>query len=179
MSTTRKNSKSGRWGRRAVWAILLVIVGSTMVWVYSIFNPSWRVRVYITNIPAGTNFISLVADSGGALCNMDWSPSDELSIPFIMHPAECIWSHPRVPNLAELDWDAYVQWQQGERYGVVTRNTTGTWNVCWIEADAIPVRGQRLFGNRVGTFDLATGKTVPLLEAQLEALGLDKALVLD
>ena len=163
----------------AVWVSLLVIFVAVTLWAYCIFNPPWRVCVHLTNIPAGTTFVSLVADSGGALHNMDWSPRSEISVPFTMHPADCIWSVQNPDNL-DVDWHSYVRWQPGERYGVVTRSTDGTWNVAWFEADSVPIQGRLwLLGGGEASFDITAGRTAPLPAEQLRTLGLDEVAALD
>jgi hypothetical protein len=165
--------------RVVVWVSLLVIVAAGAFWAYRSFNPPWRVRVHLTNIPVGTNFVSLVADSGEALRNMEWSPNSELSVPFTMHPARCIWSFQN-PDRPKVDWHAYVRWQPGERYGVVTRSRDGTWRISWFEADSAPIRGRRwLLGGGEASFDITAGRTVPLSAEQVRTLGLDKVVDLN
>lgn len=153
---------------------LLAVVAGGALWVFLGVNPPWRVRVNVANLPVGTHYASLVADSGGTIRNMEWSPQSELMVPFTVHPAACIWSA-HDPDRPEVDWPAYVRWQSGERYGVVTRHTDGTWRVTWFGAEAVPVRGQRwLLGRGEAAFDLAAGRTVPLAAERVRALGLDE-----
>ena len=64
----------------------------------------------------------------------------ELSILTTMHPARCSWSRQN-PDNPKVNWDAYVRWQPGERYGVVTRTKAGIWRVSWFEANAVPLPG--------------------------------------
>lgn len=172
--TNQQSPVSGRRKRVVVGVILLAVAAAAALWVNNIFSPPWRVRVHIANIPKGTTFASLVAESGGTLSNMEWSPSNELSTPFTMHPAECIWSY-QTPDDPKVNWHAYVRWQPGERYGLVTRSTDGTWRVSWFGADSVPIRGRlRLFGGGEVSFDVAGGQTVPLTVEQVKALGLQK-----
>ena len=94
-------------------------------------------------------------------------------MPFTMHPVACNWSF-HDPDRPAVDWHAYVRWQPGERYGVVTRHTDGAWRVSWFGAEAVPVRGRQwLFGGGEATFDVAAGQTVPLAAEQVQTLGLD------
>lgn len=165
--------------RVVVWVILLAVAVAAALWLRSIFSPPWRVLVDITNIPTGTNFASLVVDSGGILSNMDWSPSSELATPFTMHPAQCIWSYQN-PENPRVWWNAFVRWQPGERYGVVTRSTDGTWRVSWFGADSVPIEGRLwVLGGGKASFDLSAGQTVPLSAEQVKSLGLDKVLGLE
>ena len=171
---TQQSPVPARRKRVVVWVILITVVAAAALWVGSIFSPPWRVRVYIANIPGGTNFASLVADSGGTLSNMEWSPNSELSMPFTMHPAQCNWSYQN-PDNPKVDWHAYVRWQPGERYGVVTRSTDGTWRVCWFETDSVPIRGRLwVLGGGEASFDVAARQTAPLPMEQVRALGLEK-----
>jgi hypothetical protein len=160
--------------RVVVWASLLVAVAAGAFWGYRSFNPPCRVRVHLATIPVGTDFACLVADDGGAMRTMDWSPSSELSIPFTMHPADCGWSYQN-PDRPKVDWHAYVRWQPGEQYGVVTKGTDGTWRVTWFQAEAVSIPRLRwFFGCGEATFDLALGRTVPLPAEQVQTLGLAK-----
>jgi hypothetical protein len=106
---------------------------------------------------------------------MEWSPKSEILVPFTMHPAQCVWSEQN-PDNPKVDWDAYVRWQPGERYGVVTRSTSGIWRVTWFEANAVPIRGRLLIlgGGKVA-FDLSLGQTVLLPREQIRWLGLEAA----
>lgn len=162
--------------RRVVIRVTLITFFlSGVFWVYGIFNPSWRVRVYILNLPAGTYFVSLIAESEGTLRNMDWSPTSELSTPFTMHPADCSWSCLVNPVDPKVDWHAYVQWQSGRRYGVLTQDTGGSWRVIWFEADKSPIPGlKRFLGVGEATFDVVVGKMMRLPAEDVIALGLDK-----
>ena len=100
----------------------------------------------------------------------------ELSDPFTLHPARCVWSYQN-PDNPKVNWDAYVRWQPGERYGVVTRSTAGAWRVSWFEANAVPLRGRWWpFGGGEASFDVTAGQMVPLSAEQLTTLGLDKVL---
>lgn len=175
MSATSQHSPVPFRRRRAiVCALLLVIVAGAAFGVRSYFVPPWRVRVHLTNIPVGTKYASLVADSGGDLRNMEWSPTSEFATPFTMHPAQCIWSYHN-PDNPKVDWNAYVHWQTGQRYGVATRSTDGTWRVHWFESDAVPIRGRRwLLGGGEASFDITAGQVVGLSAEQVRALGLDK-----
>ncbi len=164
--------------RAVLWVFLLAVVAGAAIGVCHFFSPTWRVRVDVTHIPPGTAFLSVAAESGGAVLNMDWSPANELSIPFTMHPATCTWSYQR-PNNPNVNWDAYVRWQPGTLYGIVTRKTDGTWWVHWFEADAVPLKGRWWLGGGRASFDLTAGQMVPLSGELVAALGLDKVVGLD
>ena len=155
-----------------VASVLSAVIAAAVFWLYQSFHPSWRVRVSAINIPVGTDFASFVAESDGILSNMEWSPKSEIHLPFTMDPASCIWSIQN-PDNPKVDWNAYVRWQPGERYGVVTRNTSGTWRVTWFEAGAVPIRGRLLvLGGGEVAFDLSLGQTELMPADQVRSLGL-------
>jgi hypothetical protein len=146
---------------------LLVFLG------YSCQNPPDRVRIHVTNIPRGIAFLSLAALRDGRLQSMAWSPKYIFN-PLSMHPADCIWSH-QDPEDPKVDWDAYVHWERGERYGIVTRDTAGGWWITWFDPSAVPLTGHLpLLGGGEVHFDLSQGVTEPLSAGQLTELGLDK-----
>lgn len=161
--------------RGVVRAVVITIVLLAIFGVYRSFNPPWRVRIHITNIPTGTYFVSMVSDSDGKLRNMEWSPNSELSIPFTMHPANCIWSFQQDTKHPKVDWDAFVRWELGERYGVLTRDTTGVWRVGWFKAESTSISWYKWFLGRGETaFDVSKGTMIPLPDEQVIALGLDR-----
>ena len=173
-ATDLRNPVRFRRKRLVVWALLLAVVAAGAFWTYRFFNPPWRVRVHIENIPTGTDFACLVSDSGGMARSMEWSPKSELSTPFTMHPARCVWSY-QSPDHPKVNWNAHVRWEPGERYGVVTRNAADIWRVSWFEANTVPLRGRSwLFGGGEASFDVYEGQMVPLSAEQVKSLGLEK-----
>src|SRR6185437_3210373 len=101
---------------------VILIAGAVCLGMYLFFNPSDRVKVTISQLRRVTVFISFVSESNGVMQNIDWYPRSELRIPFTMRPSESVWSSLELKEVPKIDWDAYVKWQLGERYGVVTRN---------------------------------------------------------
>lgn len=160
-----------------VWAAVLAVAGGALA-VRWFTAPPWRVRVHVANLPAGTDFACLAAESDGTLHALDWSPPGILPPPLTMHPAQCGWSLQR-PEDPKVDWHAYVRWRPGERYGVVTR-TAGVWRVHWFDADAVPLRG-RWWPVRGGeaAFDVAVGQAASLSAGQVAAMGLSDVRVGD
>jgi hypothetical protein len=151
----------------------LLIVAVLVYFVYSCQNPSDRVRLYATNIPRGTDFLSVAALRGGRLHSMAWSPK-HIFDPMTMHPADCSWSHLIHPNNPQVDWAAYVRWQWGDRYGIVTRDTEGNWRITWFDISTVSLEGHKpLLGGGEVRFDMSQGVTEPLTDRQRTELGFD------
>jgi hypothetical protein len=92
-----------------------------------------------------------------------------------MHPGQCVWSAQN-PSNPKVDWNAYVQWHDGQRYGVVTHTTTGSWEVAWFAKEQVPLRGKRwLLGGGGVEFDLAEAIWEPLPADQVQRLELEKS----
>ena len=73
-----------------------------------------------------------------------------------------------------MDWNAYVRWVPGRRYGVVTRDRQLAWRVIWIDNDKVRRTGNRpVLGGGEVHLDVSEGEAVPLRPDEVETLGLD------
>jgi hypothetical protein len=152
--------------------VLCASCGSLGVFVLQAFDPPDRVRVFVSSIPKGIDFLSLATSTDGEAISLDWSPAGELRLPLTIHPADASWSY-RNPWPPSIEWHAYVHWRRGQRYGVVTRTVDGQWQVAWFDADEVPLLGKRwLLGGGRAKFDLAGRKAEPLGAWDLYCLGL-------
>jgi hypothetical protein len=146
---------------------LAVVVACCSSFVY--FRTSNNVWVSITNLPEGTKFVSVAYDKGSQLHSMNAVSGRPLGT--IMHPANWIWSYQtyeRPGNPSVHDWEATVEWRDGDRYGAVTCDENGIWRVAWFAPN---VRQENS-----ATFDLSQGMSVPLTEKQVTELELGKVL---
>jgi hypothetical protein len=163
-------SRKSRWG--CVGFLSLVAIGLGL-WGYFAFNPRDRIRVTFRNVPPGTTFLSIIAETDGLASNMNWSP--QLILPFEMAPGRCTWSRRFPDNGHEDETHYFVMWIEGARYGLVTRNTDKQWSVTWFGAAAVPLEGRIfLLGGGRATFDMVRGKTEAFPLGKVEALGLDE-----
>jgi hypothetical protein len=128
------------------------------------FGAAGAVKIGVTNLPGGTRYASVVADSGGQIQNMDWLVKTAM-IRGRMHPQQCVWSYHDGKN-PKINWDAYVCWVEGERYGVLTCNEKDEWRVTWFGSD---VRR-----NSVAHFDITKGTPGTAIPEQVQSLGLEK-----
>src|SRR5438270_470122 len=81
-------------------------------------------------------------------------------------PAEgSSWKYPDEEN-PQFYADALVSWIEGDRFGIVTCDQVGVWQVTWFGPEVRRV-------NRAD-FNMAKGKVDALAPAQLKTLGLDK-----
>jgi hypothetical protein len=149
--------------------LLAVAALAGAVGVYGVFYPPDRVRVFVEHLPAGTRFVCLVASGDDGSQCLDWSPSNELGIPFAMHPAKCVWSYTRESDPSRLDWDAYVRWVPAREYGVVVRCGDGQWQAVWFSAAEVTPGG--VWGGRAA-FDCAGRAVSPVPEATAREIGL-------
>jgi hypothetical protein len=177
-ATPQPNEPKSRAGRyRTPWAIkalLITFVILLLLTIYFGFRLPNRVRIAVTNIPTGTRYASLVAEADGELKNMFWLvPSPFLAVPSAMHPAKCVWSDQSSEGPPRVDWDAFVQWEWGTRYGVVTRSETRIWHVTWFTADQVAICGRvPVFGGATAAFDLSQGQKELLPAEAVNKLGL-------
>jgi hypothetical protein len=140
---------------------------------YFTCNPSDRVEVAFRNVPAGIHYLSVVVEVDGALRHLDWSIPGGLGVPGWMSPPDCTVSF-RNPDKPNEKANYFVRWEDGTRYGVVSRKTDKTWWVDWFEPEAVPLEGRAVvFGGGKAEFDLGKGKREPLPPAQVKALGLE------
>ncbi|HEY1191072.1 MAG TPA: hypothetical protein VGE74_25790 [Gemmata sp.] len=122
----------------------------------------------VAHLPADTRFVCLVASGAdGARC-LDLSPSNELGIPFAMHPAKCTWSYRWDRDSERSDWAAYVRWVAAREYGVLVKSGAGTWQAVWYPAAEV---SPGTWGRRAA-FDCAGRAAVPVPEATVRELGL-------
>ena len=123
-----------------------------------IYRPGNQVRVAVENLPQDVFYASIIADTDSGLKNMHWlvaNPWTGTREP--IHPNDCTWSMSYFKDGPKrIDWDAWVQWEWGSRYGVVTMNRKEEWSVAWFGAEEIPLEG-RAWGKGDGkaSFDLA------------------------
>jgi hypothetical protein len=157
-------------GRRlTALAVVLFILGLLALLGQLYFNPPDRVRVSVINIPDDVYFVSLAAATRGKLQTMHWSVKK--IVVGTMHPTRCTWSYHPGPS---IDWSAYVKWQSGEKYGVVTRTTDRVWRVTWFEANALPICGRVIvLGGGTAYFDMSKGRALPLLPEEVKDLCLE------
>lgn len=157
-----------------IFISLTLIIGSLGLVIYQALNPPDRIKVTTSQLPPDTVFISFISESNGIQQNMDWYPKGEIGIPFTMRPSRCVWSsleYKEPPKI--IDWDAYVKWQWGERYGLVTRNKGGKWKVTWFKAKDLTItRHWPIIGNGEAFFDLNKGVTIDMPNDKVRALGL-------
>lgn len=143
----------------AVVALVLICLGSFLA-VWRVVNPADRVRVVVWHFPADVFFQCVaVEDDDGFLSPLYWYVPGIIPRPRPMHPSHCIWSRLDDEN-KEFDYDKFVQWRKGTRYGVVTLTKDNRWFVYWFSP-----------GSR-RDFDLATVKPVPLAPGEVRELGL-------
>jgi hypothetical protein len=135
--------------------------------------PPNRVKVSAINIPSGSYYVSFVAMRDGKVVNMLWSGTDELGMAFTRHPLGDVWSYQLFPDRPRVDWNSWVQWEFGEKYGVLTRMTDESWHIFWFDPTQVPIQGRRfLFGGGLTEFDCSKGKSEPVTMATVLDLGL-------
>jgi hypothetical protein len=134
---------------------------------YKHFEPE-EVRVTFVNIPRGTHYYCVVADTPDGLEPMNWSAT------LIFRAVT-----PAIPGAGErgVDWPPEqeavhcVIWRTGRRYGVVQWRFDGTWWVTWFDPSSPEVEHRKSFWDRGAiTFDLAKGNTQRLPEEKGRAL---------
>jgi hypothetical protein len=161
------------------WAVILGVIAMSVVaglifFVYTCNNPRDRVNVEIDRVPADVSFCCAVCETGGVRRTMKWYLW-HLG-PFTMDAASCSASYRFGPGPIKAD----VEWQFGERYGVVTRSTDGQWRITWFDADTVPIKGRNvLTGGGKVIFDLSIGQTEQLTDDQVSALGLRDVIIFD
>lgn len=157
--------------RKSAFAVGLSVAVMLTWLAYRQFHPYDRIRVFLPNLPADTRFACLVSEKQGQLQAMLWSPA--MLVPFTMHPADCAWSFHELRKAPKIDWLAYVQWEFGERYGVVTRSTAGVWEVTWFQPGQPAITDRHaILGGGQATFDLSEGSAELLSAERLNQLGL-------
>ena len=142
--------------------------------VYLGYVPPNRVKVSAINIPSGAYYVSFVAQRDGLIVNMDWWPLGELSPPTTMHPARCNWSYQSFPDRPSVLWDAWVRWEWGQKYGVLTRMRDESWHVFWFDEKQIPLQGRKfLLGGGLAEFDCRNAESEALAtDYEIQRLGL-------
>lgn len=158
-------------------ATAFLIGVSVILCIYLVINPPSRIKVSASHLPTDTLFVSLVSKSRGTIKNMDFYLRSELIIPFTMEPSDCGWAKPEHDDLwRTTGWKAYVQWEWGEQYGVVTMRGDNIWRVTWFPASEVPIKGHWLIlGNGEAQFDISKGNTTVLSEIQRKELHLKTA----
>jgi hypothetical protein len=113
-------------------ATAILIVGAVILCIYLVINPPSRIKVSTFHLPIDTKFVSVVSKSGGTVKNMNFYLRSELIMPFTAEPSDCGWTKPEHDDLwRTVGWRAYVQWEWGEQYGVVTTRGDNIWRVTW------------------------------------------------
>jgi hypothetical protein len=139
--------------------------------------PSNRVRISATHLPPDTSFNALVAETSEGVRLMDWS----VRVPFLgtssnAHPVRCTWSWPLVdPTQIGMTWNAFVRWEWGTRYGILTMNQAGKWLVFWFAPEDVPLEGRGFWqSNGHAHFDLIGKRPENFPREDLKKLGLSE-----
>jgi hypothetical protein len=154
------------------WPIVLGVIALSVVaglfyFGYTCHNPRDRVHVDFVNVPGDVYFCCAACETGGVPRTMKWYIGS-IGGAFTMDPANCIASSPY-----DRRFGGPVEWQFGERYGVVTRSKDGKWRITWFDADTVPIKDRSvLTGGGKVVFDLSEGHTEPLTDDEVSALGL-------
>jgi len=151
--------------------LVLAAAGALYVYGFISCNPSDGVLATFRNIPAGTVRLSVVVESHGTLDNMHWLIQYGVGAPFPKRPGALDF-HELEPPVHDVTW--YVQWKQGDRFGVVVQRDDRSWWVTWFDADAVPVSDQTpvLGGRGRAIFDLNNGRPEPFPLEKVKDLGL-------
>jgi hypothetical protein len=146
-----------------VVAMPLLCCGSVVLFaIIDNLENAGRVWVHVENLSPGTTFWSVASEQDGMLRSMNWYRGRSLT-GGQKHPATGGWSY---PGLSETHAKGQVVWQEGERYGVVTRNKDNVWLITWFGPDVHKPDEVKL--------NLSQGVPTPLTPQQLKELGLDK-----
>ena len=153
--------------------LLVIVVCLSLVYgVYPYFNPYNHVATVITDIPAGTTFVCLVADTKEGTVVMPLSA--QKVFPFTVHPDK---GASRKPDSVSPEWGP-VRWVANRRVGVLLRSESGVWRVKWFDSARSELQDRSLlFGGgwwRASLRDAAEEEVID--KAQLRALGFDYAL---
>jgi hypothetical protein len=149
---------------------VVAAIGGLSTFIYFQFHPRDRIAIEITNVPAGTRFLCLVAETEEGIVAMNWSPS--MIVPFAMNPRDCTISY--VMGTGPVIANRYVMWRFGSRYGVVTRQDEKVWRVYWFQAQDVPLAGRRfLLGEGTAAFDLLKAKAEQPAADLLRRLGIE------
>lgn len=155
---------------------LVVLAGIAGFFVYRLASPPNRVQVVIRNLPADTYFACLVADSGETRQSMEWSIRSMYFEPFTMHPARGAYSYTTKRDIG-AQFDAFVNWREGTRYGLAMRGKDLRWRVVWYEAREVRVSGRwPVLGGGSVQLDASQGIPVPFADADVAAAGLGDVL---
>jgi hypothetical protein len=164
--TVRATARFVKWLTVCACAVLvgfMLYCGSLVFgFVLCVPDPN-QVKVSIVNLPPGTNFASVASESKGELRSLNWLVGSIRRSE--MHPARYARSFPNTED-PKVDWDAFVLWQEADRYGVVTRDVKGAWFITWF--------GPEVRQDNKAHFDYRKGETVPLSAEQVKALGLER-----
>jgi hypothetical protein len=132
------------------------------------------VHIDIINIPVGVYFVALVVESDTRERHaLDSWPPSELG-PVTMPAAAYIGSFVD-PNSPRVGGSAsFVEWREGQHYGVVTRSKDGAWRITWFHAKQVSIEGRHflLGGGRVH-IDVSEGRGEMLSGEEVEELGFD------
>ncbi len=137
--------KSRRRGARRI-VLLFVVAGLAMgsLKVYLFFSPADRVAVSVHGLPPNTRWLCLIAETATEPVALGWYRTKVY--PFVVSPPGSTLG--RFEKDPFVDW---VQWRNGQRYGVLTRTLDREWKVWWFDVPDVPLRGRLwiLGGGRV------------------------------
>jgi hypothetical protein len=161
--------------RKTSWLLaflaLVVLLAGPAFMAYRWAKPADRVLVTVANIDPSTRFFCLLVDTPAGPKAMWWS-LDYVG-PFTMHPGNCIVSDFDPP------WDRpaarrQVSWQDGARYGVLTRDRGDHWQVFWFTPEEVNLRGRSwLLGGGEASIDLpAKDRGEPASDEFLDRVGI-------
>jgi hypothetical protein len=135
------NKWVGTWGRvKAIaLALLLGLMVTLCAVVYFWWHPRDRVRVIVEGIPEKTEFLCIFAQVGDDSRPLWWY--HEKVGPFTMHPKRDVTSNVE----GETRLEATVQWEDANRFGVLTFDKRRKWRVFWFNANEVNLTGRSFF----------------------------------
>jgi hypothetical protein len=158
------------WGCLLALAICLFLAYR----LYLYFNPYDEVTVSVSDVPPGTKFLCLVADTPQGAVAMPWLLRK--AGPFTMHPDRCVVSY--FYNEDKPHFRAEVQWISSSRVGVLRRTKEDKWFVAWFDEPKSHLQNRSLLlgGGEWAVSLNEADKVQPLTQEQLRALGMASSL---
>jgi hypothetical protein len=155
---------------------IFIVVG--LGWcIYVGNNPGDQVTLRFYHLPDDVDSLVIVHESGGRADAMKWYYHDELGFPFTSKSGRPVRVYLSSNGPPGVYYGPPVQWQAGERFGVVMLIKDGTWRIAWFNAEAVPIQGRNLLGrNGQVTFDRSNSEIVSLKDEDAAAFGLDSSL---
>jgi hypothetical protein len=169
-------STTGRIGCRSIGTVVLIVLLAVIVTptllIYSCNHPTDRVQVEVDRVPKEVFFLCIVGETPNGPVAFDWY------VQHIFQPFTI-----KAHNSPYFDFDsgkprlsASVQWKPADRYGVLMGKRGGEWRVYWFTPDQVNLRGHAWSSNgRLAEFRLADAMEVatPSLEL-MNAVDLSK-----